>query len=184
MARLAAVLEKVGLGALAGELDMIENWSQRLSRGEQQRFAFARILLVEPALLFLDEATSALDEPSEAQLYGLLRAASWRPTVVSVGHRSTLRNFHDHVLDIAIRSANGVSLTERGAHLRERVQDVFAELEVIWREQDRTREVNGTLTLAASTTVARYFLPRIFLRFHHYHPAAALNLLVGNTEAV
>jgi putative ATP-binding cassette transporter len=100
-ARLAAVLEEVGLGALAGELDMIENWSQRLSLGEQQRFAFARILLVEPALLFLDEATSALDEPSEAQLYGLLRAASWRPTVVSVGHRSTLRNFHDHVLDVA-----------------------------------------------------------------------------------
>ena len=100
-ARLAAVLEEVGLGALAGELDMVENWSQRLSLGEQQRFAFARILLVEPALLFLDEATSALDEPSEAQLYGLLRAASWRPTVVSVGHRSTLRNFHDQVLDVA-----------------------------------------------------------------------------------
>jgi putative ATP-binding cassette transporter len=100
-ARLAAVLAKVGLGALADELDMIENWSQRLSLGEQQRFAFARILLVEPALLFLDEATSALDEASEAQLYGLLRAASWRPTVVSVGHRSTLRNLHDHVLDVA-----------------------------------------------------------------------------------
>ena len=74
-----------------------------------------------------------------------------------------------------IRSANGVSLTERGAHLRERVQDVFAELEQMLRELDRTREVNGTLTgtltLAASTTVARYFVPRIFIRFHHYHPA-------------
>ena len=52
-ARLAAVLAEVGLGALADELDMIENWSQRLSLGEQQRFAFARILLVAPALLFL-----------------------------------------------------------------------------------------------------------------------------------
>ncbi len=83
-----------------------------------------------------------------------------------------------------IRSANGVSLTERGAHLRERVQDVFAELEQILRELDRTREVSGTLTLAASTTVARYFVPKIFLRFHHYHPAAALHLIVGNTEAV
>jgi putative ATP-binding cassette transporter len=100
-ARLAAVLEEVGLAALASELDTIENWSQRLSLGEQQRFAFARILLAEPALLFLDEATSALDEPSEAQLYGLLRAASRRPTVVSVGHRSMLRNFHDQVLDVA-----------------------------------------------------------------------------------
>ena len=100
-ARLAAALAEVGLDALAAELDMIENWSQRLSLGEQQRFAFARILLVEPALLFLDEATSALDEISEAQLYGLLRAGSWRPTLVSVGHRSTLRNFHDQVLDVA-----------------------------------------------------------------------------------
>jgi putative ATP-binding cassette transporter len=104
-ARLAAVLAEVGLGALADELDMIENWSQRLSLGEQQRVAFARILLVEPALLFLDEATSALDEISEAQLYGLLRAGSWRPTLVSVGHRSTLRNFHDHVLDVATFSS-------------------------------------------------------------------------------
>jgi Putative peptidoglycan binding domain/ABC transporter len=58
--RAAPLLEEVGLGTLAGELDMIKNWSQRLSLGEQQRFAFARILLVEPALLFLDEATSAL----------------------------------------------------------------------------------------------------------------------------
>jgi putative ATP-binding cassette transporter len=100
-ARLTAVLEKVGLGALADELDTVDNWPQRLSLGEQQRLAFARILLMKPALLFLDEATSALDERSEAQLYGLLRAASWQPTVVSVGHRSTLRNFHDHVLDVA-----------------------------------------------------------------------------------
>ena len=44
--------------------------------------------------------------------------------------------------------------------------------------------LTGTLTLAASTTVARYFVPRIFIRFHHYHPATALHLIVGNTEEV
>lgn len=98
--KLSAVLNEVGLGALARELDVVENWSQRLSLGEQQRLAFARILLIKPAILFLDEATSALDELSEARLYGLLRAASWRPTVVSVGHRNTLCNLHDYVLDI------------------------------------------------------------------------------------
>ena len=70
-------------------------------RGEQQRFAFARIFLLKPALLFLDEATSALDESSEAQLYRLLRTASWRPTIVSVGHRGTLRGFHDQFLEIS-----------------------------------------------------------------------------------
>jgi putative ATP-binding cassette transporter len=99
--RLALALEEVGLGTLATELEDVQNWSQRLSLGEQQRLAFARILLLEPALLFLDEATSALDEASEAKLYGLLRAAPWRPTIISVGHRSTLRSFHDQVLDIA-----------------------------------------------------------------------------------
>jgi putative ATP-binding cassette transporter len=99
--KLSVVLNEVGLGALARELDVVENWSQRLSLGEQQRLAFARILLIKPAILFLDEATSALDELAEARLYGLLRAASWRPTVVSVGHRNTLRNLHDYILDIA-----------------------------------------------------------------------------------
>jgi len=99
--KLGVVLNEVGLGALARELDVVENWSQRLSLGEQQRLAFARILLIKPAILFLDEATSALDELAEARLYGLLRAASWRPTVVSVGHRNTLRNLHDYILDIA-----------------------------------------------------------------------------------
>ena len=60
--RLATALTQVGLGALVNELDTVQDWSQRLSPGEQQRFAFARIILIEPAVLFLDEATSALDE--------------------------------------------------------------------------------------------------------------------------
>jgi vitamin B12/bleomycin/antimicrobial peptide transport system ATP-binding/permease protein len=98
--RLASVLSQVGLEGLVNELDVTQDWSQRLSPGEQQRLAFARIFLIQPALLFLDEATSALDEPSEARLYGLLRAAPWRPSIVSVGHRSTLRSFHDQVLEI------------------------------------------------------------------------------------
>jgi putative ATP-binding cassette transporter len=99
--RIEPLLEQVGLGSLAAELDDVQNWSQRLSLGEQQRLAFVRIMLLKPSLLFLDEATSALDEDSEARLYGLLRRASWRPTIVSVGHRSTLRSFHDQIVDVA-----------------------------------------------------------------------------------
>jgi putative ATP-binding cassette transporter len=95
------VLEEVGLASLTAELDEVQNWSQRLSLGEQQRLAFARILLIKPKLLFLDEATSALDEACEAKLYGLLRAAPWRPTIMSVGHRSTLREFHDQIVEVA-----------------------------------------------------------------------------------
>ena len=97
--RLSAALQAVGLGALIRELNS-ENWSQRLSQAEQQQLAFARILLAEPAVVFLDDATSALDDHSEARLYSLLRAGSWRPTILSASYKGSLFNFHDKVLDI------------------------------------------------------------------------------------
>jgi vitamin B12/bleomycin/antimicrobial peptide transport system ATP-binding/permease protein len=99
--RLGEVLDSVGLGGLKRSLDVTDNWSLRLSLGEQQRLGFARALLVLPSVLIMDEATSALDEPGEAALYQLLREAPRRPTIISVGHRSTLRQFHDKVFDIA-----------------------------------------------------------------------------------
>jgi putative ATP-binding cassette transporter len=99
--RLIEAMQKVGLGAFVSKLDEDDNWPQRMSLGEQQRLAIARVLLTEPDLLFLDEATSALDEPSEAQLYEMLRKAAWHPTIVSVGHRSTLAAFHDEQRDIS-----------------------------------------------------------------------------------
>ena len=83
-----------------------------------------------------------------------------------------------------IRSSRGVTLTPVGARLRERLHQVFAELERVLAELDLSREVTGIVALAASTTLARYFVPRIFLRFHQYHPAAALSLTMGNTEQV
>ena len=98
---LPAVLSEVGLGALADELDKVEDWSVRLSLGEQQGVVFARILLTKPKHLFLDEATSALDETAETHLLGLLRTKSWRPTVVTVGHGAVLREFHDQTLDLS-----------------------------------------------------------------------------------
>jgi vitamin B12/bleomycin/antimicrobial peptide transport system ATP-binding/permease protein len=113
-ARLRTVLEAVGLGALAEELHRDQNWSGRLSIGEQQRLAFARILLAEPAIVFLDEATSALDSRAESQLYDLLRAVPWRPTVLSTSHRAALRSFHDQVLDLAAFSSPPVGTAERG----------------------------------------------------------------------
>jgi putative ATP-binding cassette transporter len=94
------VLNHVGLQKLAPDIGIVDDWSKRLSLGEQQRLAFARLLLIRPALVFLDEATSALDEKSEAALYRMLRDAPWRPAIVSVGHRSTLIQFHDRTLDL------------------------------------------------------------------------------------
>lgn len=92
---LGEVLTAVGLGDLYTSLDAIEPWSMILSLGEQQRIAMARVLLQKPRLVFLDEATSALDESSETALYTLLIAENPGMTVVSVGHRSSLRALHN-----------------------------------------------------------------------------------------
>ena len=109
---LKAVLAQVGLESFAGELDSADNWTQRLSGGEQQRLAFARVFLAEPQVIFLDEATSALDEVTEVQFYRMLRGAPWHPTIISVGHRSTLREFHESVLDLtAIAGLRAASAT-------------------------------------------------------------------------
>ncbi|MFL5269943.1 MAG: ABC transporter ATP-binding protein/permease [Stellaceae bacterium] len=107
---LIAALRGVGLPELVERLDEDGNWAQRLSIGEQQRLAFARVLLARPEIVFLDEATSALDEAAEASLYRLLRDAPWRPTIVSVGHHSTLRRFHDTVVDLARSPASKVAV--------------------------------------------------------------------------
>ncbi|HWX04514.1 MAG TPA: ABC transporter ATP-binding protein/permease, partial [Bradyrhizobium sp.] len=88
---LAEALRTVGLPELVDRLEEEANWAQRLSIGEQQRLAFARVLLARPEIVFLDEATSALDEAAEVSLYRLLREAPWKPTIVSVGHHGTLR---------------------------------------------------------------------------------------------
>ena len=95
---LQAVLQKVGLAEFASRLDEVDDWSRILSLGEQQRLAFARVLLVKPDWLFLDEATSALDEPREAELYEMLARELPDMSIVSVGHRSTLYAQHNQEL--------------------------------------------------------------------------------------
>ncbi|GJN06434.1 hypothetical protein PR202_ga24163 [Eleusine coracana subsp. coracana] len=80
-------------------LDSMHDWASVLSLGEQQRLAFARLLLAKPTLVLLDESTSALDEPNEAHLYSQIEAAGI--TYISIGHRKTLQKFHNKALFIS-----------------------------------------------------------------------------------
>jgi putative ATP-binding cassette transporter len=93
-------LTKVALAPLAGRLDEDRDWAKVLSPGEQQRVAFARVLLARPQAVFLDEATSALDEGLEFALYQVLRAEVPDCVVVSVSHRPTVEQHHDHLLEL------------------------------------------------------------------------------------
>jgi len=93
-------LRKVQLGHLLGRLDEEADWSRILSLGEQQRLAFARVLINQPHIAFLDEATSATDEGLEHALYELLHHELPQCTLISVGHRSTLNGFHQRKLEL------------------------------------------------------------------------------------
>src|SRR5262249_55059268 len=105
-ARIAALLAEVGLPALAERLDEQSNWQQKLSLGEQQRLTVVRAILFEPDWLLLDEATASLDEASERKVYMLLRERLPLTTIVSVGHRSTLKTLHRRSIEIGRRHAN------------------------------------------------------------------------------
>jgi putative ATP-binding cassette transporter len=95
---LVSALEEVALGHLGARLDEVQDWSKVLSPGEQQRIAFARVLLQKPKVIFLDESTSAIDEGQEYAIYRLLGTRLPKSIIVSVTHRSTVEQHHGHHL--------------------------------------------------------------------------------------
>lgn len=96
----AEILQRCQLGHLVKALDEEDDWSRRLSLGEQQRLAVGRVLLNRPRIVFLDEASSAMDEGLEHAMYELLRESLPETIMVSVGHRSTLVEFHTRELEL------------------------------------------------------------------------------------
>jgi putative ATP-binding cassette transporter len=109
------VLDAVGLSTLRSELDETAYWADKLSGGEQQRMSIARALLQKPQWLFLDEATAALDEASEAQLYRLLIERLPGSAIVSIGHRSSLVQFHGRFFELQPDATGRHHLMEIGA---------------------------------------------------------------------
>ncbi len=99
-AKIEAALGAVGLAALLHNPAPV-NWSHALSLGEQQRLAFARVLLHRPDWLLVDEATSHLDEANEALVYRLIHQELPHTTIISVGHRSTLKALHRKTIVLA-----------------------------------------------------------------------------------
>ncbi len=110
-AELAAALERVHLPEYAAMLDREERWDRLMSMGEQQRLAFARLLLQKPSWIFLDEATAALDDDNQARVMSIFDAELKDATLISIGHRAGLERYHTRTLELA--ESHGEKLTLR-----------------------------------------------------------------------
>lgn len=95
-----SLLKDTGLDEFIDRLEEVNEWGRVLSLGEQQKVAIIRAILNEPGLLFLDEATSSMDDESEKQAYSMLKQYLPKTMVISIGHRSSMKDYHDEVLSI------------------------------------------------------------------------------------
>jgi vitamin B12/bleomycin/antimicrobial peptide transport system ATP-binding/permease protein len=109
---IATALKLVGLGHLVDRIEEEAPWEQTLSGGEKQRLAFARILLHRPDIIVLDEATSALDPQSQDKLMKLLTEELRATTIVSVGHRPELEQFHSRKIMLERRRGGARLVTD------------------------------------------------------------------------
>lgn len=107
---LLEALDACGLAYFSDRLHEVQSWDKVLSGGEQQRLAFARLLINPPTLAILDEATSALDEESQTRLMELFRFRLSTTTVISVSHRPSLARFHTRQIHLR-READGTSVS-------------------------------------------------------------------------
>ncbi|KKZ54570.1 ABC transporter ATP-binding protein/permease [Haemophilus haemolyticus] len=99
---LEQTMRDCALGKYIHALNVKNDWQAILSPGELQRVAFIRIFLTKPDVIFLDETTSALDETTEHLLYQTIKERLPEMIILSVGHRSTLQQFHNKQLKLDV----------------------------------------------------------------------------------
>jgi vitamin B12/bleomycin/antimicrobial peptide transport system ATP-binding/permease protein len=95
-----AALDRLGLGRLAPKLDRVQRWDKELRLDEQQRLAFARLLLHTPHWVVLDEAMSALDEESARLVLSMFRRELGDATIINIGGRAPGQGFFTRTLNL------------------------------------------------------------------------------------
>ena len=128
-ADICKALGLVGLTQLIPSLDIDKPWDKYLSGGEQQRLAFARVLIHKPTLVILDEATSALDVPNEARMMELFTHHLFATTVISVAHRPSLYAYHNRVVTLRRRqTGSGVDIQNASSTLQHRMREALVSI--------------------------------------------------------
>ena len=121
----------------------------RLSGGEKQRLAIARVLLHDPRILILDEATSALDTASEREVQKALDALMGSRTTIAIAHRlSTIVNADViNVIDAGrvVESGTHRSLLRQGGLYASLYQEQFEGGKIQWRCPDGDIMTDGTI---------------------------------------
>jgi putative ATP-binding cassette transporter len=149
-AKIEDALVRCGLDHLITRLDEVENWSQVLSGGEQQRAAFARVIIHPPDVLIMDEPTSSLDELSQFRMMEFMRDDLPATTVIHVGHRPGLEPFHDREIKLIRKARGGPATTQED---RPNPNNVFSRT---WRKLRRQRgEKTDLSSKQAAETVGK-----------------------------
>lgn len=105
-----SALEDAELGHLKDKIsDDTIPWEKTLSGGEQQRLAFAQLFIQKPTIIIMDEATSALDPLTQERLLRRMKERLPKASLISVGHRTELEEFHNRRLVLA-RGEEGARL--------------------------------------------------------------------------
>jgi ABC-type Mn2+/Zn2+ transport system ATPase subunit len=127
--KIREILTRCGLDHLLARLDEADQWSSILSGGEQQRLAFARVLIRPPDILIMDEPTSSLDELSQFKLMEYMRDLLADTMVIHAGHRPGLERFHDREIRLVREMHDGPTTTqERDFPLRTFVSRALQEI--------------------------------------------------------
>ena len=131
--QIAAALERTGLPDFADRIDVEERWDRLMSLGQQQRLAFARVVLHRPGWVFLDEATAALDEENQTRVMSIFDKELPDTSIVSIGHRPGLDAYHSRALQLD-RGPTGARLRRRPEYrstsrrIRDAVRDLLPNL--------------------------------------------------------
>ncbi len=110
--KISDMLARCGLEHLIPRIDETQQWNSLLSGGEQQRLAFARVLIHPPDILIMDEPTSSLDELSQFRMMEYMRDLLPDTMVIHAGHRPGLERFHDRQINLVREKGDGPATTQ------------------------------------------------------------------------